>query len=693
MNWLVRALNVARPILTVLCAVVLPFSCWCDEDILEDDDDHLDFMRKSTLDYLNRPMGDEDSLEPDHSKTNSIVNGIQYDSPSAEIVALIRHIAENAKILDCFVKLEKPFFGFPWLKIKTEGNRDIVFECAMEMTFDACAASNIPLQRIKALQDWMSHERGLEVVRQQETGDDYSALARSKYVKYRFYLHTEASKRSSGGKRYTLGFLAKRILGKYEDRSRGYAYDYWDWEDVVHETIVDCPDNEDAWRYVIEQGKSSEELLDEWIATGNRNCVVSGHSELGMCIGVNNLDFTACTEAEAEVFLPFCGCYARSVDNRQMRFLFQKLINPQCFRVGRTEPVNCSIGNIFWKVIPGDTVEWYEAKKRRRVGTVVKEGEGGVYWDPIKAYVKVTVDEELAAKEDWAPTEATKQYEKWRFEVWNKIRDFEGRMKSEDDLRDALSFFASKMQPGYFNSPYLDNVDDGAVPTKEYVRKKVLARECRAYNDWQYELIGARREILDYYFGIHRNCPAKARPDAETAKRIGLTREEDYYLRALPGWDSLEQRLHMKYGLRDDINTGFRVVGECKALPTEREVDELVAKLREMSEKKEEVRYWRDEHLLPVCHALETVLENDDTPAMKRLCQAAIDAVLTHPSEYRIGTLCKKICLEYGEDRRAWAILSQICKGADANLAKIIDAMFASAWHKYAMARDCAESK
>lgn len=613
-------------------------------------------------------MGDEDGLDSEE----------EVEDAFAEVSELIHEIAGDVRIDDCFVKLVKPFFGFPWLRLETAYKNDggrIAKGCGAEMVFETSKPSDYPLRRIKALQDYMVGKRELGLVKETDDTNSYSALARSKGVKYKFYMRSEVGKFCDGGKRYTIGFSVKRIVGKYEWRSNGEYDCYVNWNEVAHETYVDDVEDVKAWRYEIKRGKSSEELLDEWIEKGDRSILEDGHTEIGMCIGSGTNTFTACTESEAEFYNIYSGCYTRGVDRSTQMRLYHKLIMPNCFRAGRTKPAHGRIGEIFWDVIPGDEITWYEVEKRNRVGIVVRDEEEGEYWEPIKAKVKVTVDEELATKEDWKPTALNNEYNAKRYAAMRKGDIFSLRSAgelSEADMVETIASLVPEMRPGRYHSPCTYSIADGKTPTKEYARRKMLWWEAVALNDWQYELRHARSRVLFEYLGMNR-IYCRVRPDAEMARRWGLSREEDYMLRALPGWHILKGKIGRDLIATDFGGVGFRTVNDKLPMPDHQNVEELIAELNNLSAVS----------MLTVCRAFELVLENPNSSEANALETAALNVIKAHPDEGSLGSLCAKIALEYGEEPRSWRILHSIDENANERLKETLRTIFESRWYRY----------
>lgn len=631
------------------------------------------------LDYGLDKLGDEDGLDREADKADSF----------AEIAELIHEIAGEVRIDGHFVKLARPFFGFPWMRIETVYaiKGPSTNGCGAEMTFETTEPSDFPLRKIKALQDYMVGKMKLELVRETNGANSYSALARSNGVKYKFYMHSEVGKRRFGGKRYTIGFSAKPIIGRLEWRQRPDRDCHADWNEVVHETFVDKVDDENAWRYEIKRGKSSEELLDEYVEQRDSSILKNGHTKIGMCIGSGTNAYTACTEFEAEFYNIHCGCYTRGVDRATQMRLYNKLTQPDAFRKGRTKPAYGCVGEIFWEVIPGDKITWYEAEKRNRIGIVVRDDEEGEYWEPIKAKVKVTVDEELATKEDWEPTALTKEYDAKRKEVLRKHDGFRRKGAKEDmqaRMLEITSSLVPEMRPGYYHPITTYNIADFSTPTKEYVRRKLLWRESDALNDWQYELRDVRCRVLSEFQGLHRTS-SRVRPDAETVREWGLSREEDYMLRCLPGWHMLKYEID-KYVIATDFGgIGFRPVHDRMPMPDHEGVLAFVAELKKLAAIEHDAKtyFWQDERVLSVCRALELILENPESSDAEALEKAVLDVIKAHPSGGAMEPLCAKIALEYGEDPRSWRILRAMNEFADNGLKKTLKKIFESKWYQY----------
>lgn len=231
----------------------------------------------------------------------------RYYSPKKELENITRRILGKVPRHEAFHKIPNTFYGFPWLMIKIDRVHDMVGLCAAEMTFTAEEESDIPRQRIKALKDKFVADERLEIVRVVETDDKYSVLARSDGIKYRFYaLKTSFD---TGIHRYTIGFSFERILEDCEyNPLKDYEYKNWRWQDVVHVTSVNDPQNEKSWRYRIPHGESSEALLRKYIETGNKSLIAVNEVSYGYCIGFGSVkdatNYTAGTEEERRYSIP-----------------------------------------------------------------------------------------------------------------------------------------------------------------------------------------------------------------------------------------------------------------------------------------------------------------------------------------------------------------------------------------------------
>jgi len=252
-------------------------------------------------------------------------------------------------------------------------------------------------------------------------------------------------------------------------------------------------------------------------------------------------------------------------------------------------------------------------------------------------------------------TELTTRYRQKRQELVSQSARFDSfafKGDKEKELIEFLSDCAKEMRPGCFHMVTLNNCLGFDVSTKEKARQKALEDERQAYGEWQYELRGARREALRRYYGLNGPAGVRLRPDAAMVRHLGLTRYEDYYLRALPGWHVLSHRLEDEHSIHMVLSDGFRPAGERMPLPNGRELDAWVSQLNAITAdtglvdvSRFERTFWSDERLLPVWRAFETVLEYPESPDLKRLKRAAMSAVVAHPDHERLGVLCKELCL------------------------------------------------
>lgn len=331
---------------------------------------------------------------------------------------------------------------------------------------------------------------------------------------------------------------------------------------------------------------------------------------------------------------------------------YEMLTKPECFRAGRTKPVYANIGSIFWDVIPGDTIAWYDAKKRYREGVVVRDDEEGEYWEPIKAKVKVKTDEILATDDDWKPTALTLEYEEKRKALFDKMK--------KEELGTFLANCRAEMKEGYFRNPNNTcSVIDMRRPTKELVRKKVLARERSMLDSWQYELHAQRIKALELHFGAKRQSRYAA-PDAATMKRLGLSREEVLRLTNPSQWYSVHTNAWTLRSL-GYLNTGFREADERRELPSAAALQECLAELTALaaSEDTEMPPWWTDNSLITVGRAFEIYLDNPGRPDAERIKQAAMRVIASHPS-YQVSIICQKLCMEYPESESVAFLLEDI---------------------------------
>lgn len=415
-----------------------------------------------------------------------------------------------------YIHLDKPFFGFPWIRHDPCPHYRPLARCDARLTFHAEGKSSVPIRRMKRLRDEFRFRYGVEFAVEKECDTFYFAEAFMDN-EYRVGLFmTNYTIVVSGEDRiaYTLSFevVNERCVAgsdrRYVDSCPA------NWDQVLHITNIarNQLEDEDKWTYRVAKGKSTEELLDEWIRTRDASIIQAGKSQLGMRLRWRKGDASVCTEWEAEDFCPFVGAFVMKTDPERQARLCEKLRMPDMFQPNISrKPMSFTVGQIFWDLIPGDVITWYLDDCRKK-GTVCNDGEDGEYWDCIRKKMKSVEVVEKARPEDWEPTALTVQYKKRREEISREADAYENKLwlSSVTDFTPtnrafvyATNFLNSCLHeqiPGAYRRPTLENVLDMNYPSRDLVRKKMKRREKKAFQDYQYALEDARCRILRAFF-------------------------------------------------------------------------------------------------------------------------------------------------------------------------------------------------
>lgn len=586
-----------------------------------------------------------------------------------------------------YVKLSEYYHGFPWIKLLGHSNQENP-SCAIEaeMYFEAEGQSSVPKNLILSLKAELENNLNLETKKAEEGEDTYYAEMRSLHHFAKFYVRSYEIGESAPGKRkYTIGFHICRGKKQYVIKHE-YGSHYWGgFTEVVHVTKIGKAelDDEGKWKYEVIKGKSSEELLDEWIKNRDKSILKVGQSEVGMCVGWKKGNASVCPEWEATDYAPFVGAYLKQVDPETQRRLYAKLCRPDKFTgKKRTKTEKFTIGDIFWEVIPGDEIVWYQ-EDRRLTGTVVGDNEQGEYWEPIKAKVKVTEELFAATEEDWQPTPLTLVYEKARREVQKYGYMSAWSTNFVEKAKEGLRLCAENIKRGCYHGPTTYSISDGAYRSREYARNKMKWREREAWIDLQYEYNYVRTRLLDHYFGYNYNYGKKPKPDDEECREFGMTRLERMQSLALPGWRALERQINKECPRRHyTFTTGYRTFEEKVAYPTLEEKAEYIKRLNEIAKNRDFVPDYANE--LDILDAFEICLDYPEhARELEDLQTAAIKAMKKSGSSI-VESMFYKLVMEYGNESVVWDILEKLDYKQDSQyFSKMRRLMLDSFWHKF----------
>lgn len=459
------------------------------------------------------------------------------DTNSALFGFLGCRFGDRSNVGERYVRLDRPFEGFPWVRYDVCRSCNKIARCDARLTFRTQGLSKVPFERVKKIQILFKERFGLAFA-ESDRGESYfsEALGEGDFRIGLFVTNALVHTVEGPYVEYTMGFeiVNERVLPLRVRRMQ--ETNFQNWRDILHVTYIPRArrNDESAWCYSVTKGKSTEELLDEFIKTGDRSILKLGKHEVGtpvswsgggsasgyfsrQCTGGSTGYF--CTEWEADLYMAHLGAFVKLCDDETKTRISAKLYGPAMFHPrDKSKTGTFTVGKIFCELIPGDRVIW-DTERSRRTGTVCAEGECGEYWDCIKKSVKDIETIECAREEDWAPTALTKEYERKRDEIRSRVHRVErlGFRRSPNGKDRALMTFdltcknliaatnlladcLAGRRPGIYQGPHTEHILDMSYPSREYARRKILHRENWCLDDYQYSLYAARREVLGKCF-------------------------------------------------------------------------------------------------------------------------------------------------------------------------------------------------
>ena len=455
-----------------------------------------------------------------------------------------------------YVRLAEPFEGFPWVRYDTCRSCQKIARCDARLTFQTTGLSEVPFRRMLRVRNVFQDRYGL-VFAEERRGEDYFAEAylSSGYRVGLFVTNALVQVEDAVRIEYTLGFeiVSEPVLSQRVRRMQdGF---HCNWHDVLHVTeIPQAMRNDDAaWAYRVVRGRTTEELLDEWIRTGDRAILKQGGKELGVPVGWSGGGSVSgyfsqhaagqntgycCTEWEADLFSATFASFIKICDLETQQRISAKLYHPGMFRSREKRKTgDYFVGRIYCDLIPGDRVTW-DTAECRKTGTVCENGEPGEYWECIKKNMKNTETIERAKEEDWRPTAQAEAFSRRRTEVnrkshqikdtmwWYDAGRLEAGLATDTNLIAAVNFLdecLAERQPGVYVPPHMEHILDLSYPSREFARRKVRHWENMRRSELQASLCNARREILDRLFS---NTTLSNGLPAAVVQRFKLSRYE-----------------------------------------------------------------------------------------------------------------------------------------------------------------------
>ena len=481
---------------------------------------------------------------------------IAVDTNSALYGFLGCPFGEKSNDSERYVRLAEPFEGFPWVRYDTCRSCQKIARCDARLTFRTMGLSEVPFRRMLRVRNVFQDRYGL-VFAEERRGEDYFAEAymSSGYRVGLFVTNALVQVGDAVRIEYALGFeivnepvLSQRVRRMQDGR-------HCNWHDVLHVTeIPQAMRNDDAaWAYRVVRGRTTEELLDEWIRTGDRAILKQGRKELGVPVGWSGGGSASgyfsqhaggqntgycCMEWEADLFSATFASFIKICDLETQQRISSKLYCPDLFRRREKRKTgHYLVGRIYCDLIPGDRVTW-DTAECRKTGTVCEDGEPGEYWDCIQKNMKNIETIERAKEEDWHPTAQAEAFSRRRTEVsgtsyqlqetmWRyDVGRLEAGLATDTNLIAAVNFLdecLAERQPGVYDPPHMEHILDLSFPSREFARRKVRHWENMRRAELQAGLCNARREIFDRLFS---NTTLSNGLPAAVVQRFKLSRYE-----------------------------------------------------------------------------------------------------------------------------------------------------------------------
>ena len=429
---------------------------------------------------------------------------------------------------ETYVKMETPFWGFPWIRMDPCPGYEPFARCDARMTFCAAGRSSVPVRRMKAMRDFFASKYGVEFLVQSE-GDGWfraEGLADGEYHVGVYATNYVGSASGCDSVMYEIGFEVVNELcvsGSDDERTGPGAIN---WHNILHVTDIGESglDDESAWRYVVPRGASTEELLDEWIRTGDDGplSIPGQHYKIGTPVGANSFNAYVCPEWEADsVFSTWegCGNFIKFASRDVQQRIAAKLYNPSFFRPRKPdEKRHYTEGGYIGEIVPGDTLTWTDSDGNRRDGIVCSDD--GEFVEKFGCRIKTTKVIEMARPCDYLPSQLSSNY----MAAARSVRDISQRFGAQvahsfpDPVKDAptttnfcrmvgehLAKLHEQMRPGCYIQCTRSILE---MPTREAARRLVKFHEEQDLVRWQLEILHCIDEALSIVRNVFRQNPA-----------------------------------------------------------------------------------------------------------------------------------------------------------------------------------------
>ena len=568
-----------------------------------------------------------------------------------------------------YVRLDKPYFGFVWIRHDAYPGCKEIARCDARMTFVSEKKSTVPFRRIKALRDELKEKYGVGFMEEFESESDYHAIALVD-GEYRIELFVRAKFGTIICKRpivYELGFEVVNECCVPSNPRRTVEEPVANWHGVLHATRIAAADaeNEAAWVYDVGKGPTTEEMLDDWVRNRDPRVLAVGLRKVGECAAAGTNSVVVCPEWDADDYSAQFGTFVKHADYLTAIRLGDMLHHPELFEERkRTKTGDFQVGRIYCELIPGDRVLWYE-NDWHKSGTVCAEGEEGEWWNCIRRKMKSVTTVLHPACGSIPPTDLERDcirkinaIKRRKQEVRSLIRAQLGREAdfTTNGIASVTNFLnecLSAQRPGLYVGTHAYCSQIHGVTTKDAAQLIMDKRGRDRLNDYQYDQDRFRTDVL--------RLLKHERITDELARGFSLSR---YELVKLRDWDRCENfenivgrdwmfpetlvlRHRLFYekpiGISDDEVSGIieGVSSYSARKLSDEEAERAVLKLYEVLirtiESSEDV-YGR---VLPVCTAVMS--QNSDRLVMRMLfARLGVE----FKGETRAKTFLKQVCDE-----------------------------------------------
>lgn len=629
------------------------------------------------------------------------------DTNSALFGFLGCRFGEKAAEQENYLRLPEPFCGFTWVRHETCLTCAKLARCDSRLTFHTRGLSEVPFRRMVRVREVFEKKYGMAFV-EERRGEDYFAEAyRSGGWRVGLFVTNALVKvGEADGIEYTMGFevvneqvLTPRI--RHQEEIHGF-----NWRGLLHVTEVPQGEREDddAWTYRVAPGRSTEDLLDEFCRTGNKEILKVGRGVVGTPVGWSGgcsaSGFFAnqgrqmntayqCTEWEADLVMPFTGTFIKLCDGETQARLSAKLYNPTMFRPrekGKTGEY--TVGRIFCDLIPGDRVTW-DSPNCRKTGTVCGEGEDGEYWGCIQKKMRDVTTIEAAREEDWTPTELTSANDRAVEDVRRRVRSLEhpflrsvsggkeGGTSQYIDLANGdliattnlLSECLARRRPGLYHAPTMEHIYDMEYRSRDYARRKVRHWENRSIERLQYELLQTRWRLLEAYFSEDPH-PDGIRDDI--ARVFALSRFEREMLHL---GRTVRKTLFPDHHSDLVVILPHHVFDEIPHVFSSAEVETARAKLEVYADRLVNFALWGKERewitegsdvTLAVYEVLRSAFSSTEGfAAVSGLLPRCRTLVAANLHQAPMGAIAKRLVVEFSDNPEAWKFVEGILSEVD----------------------------